>query len=220
METKSASFEEVFHAVYGRHTAIPTICHGEDGKRQTAKWDSYVKEADKPYLKNAHGTIRLVIALLASTIMTSSACTSTHERRYLTATVLRDLINYIIQLDIGNWCALPLHDCALPISHGRVEQAKDALTQTVPGTQVVDWWNSVLAKDITLPISVPLITSPVFRRSRSVVFSISLNLIFYFAGNLSQDNQNRINMNNKLARSSICLLFRSSIAPLENLLLP
>ena len=178
METKSASFQEVFFAVYGRHTAIPAVCHGEDGKRQSAKWDSYVKEADKPFLKNAHGTIPFLITLLASTIMASSACSSTHERRYFAATVLRDLINYIIQSDVDNWCALPLQNCALPISHGRVEQAKTALLLTVPGAQVVDWWNSVLAKDITLPIPGPLITSPVSQRSLLVVFSLSLMTLF------------------------------------------
>ena len=52
--------------------------------------------------------------------MLHSSCSSTYERRYLTATILRDLVDQSLQTDVGRVCALPSGRVALPIVNGKV----------------------------------------------------------------------------------------------------
>ena len=120
IETKTASFAEVFHAIYGHHTPEPTVVQGSDGKRQAEKWDAYVAEGDKAFLKTPHGTAQFVLTFLVASTMLHSSCSSTYERRYLTATILRDLVDQSLQTDVGRVCALPSGRVALPIVNGKV----------------------------------------------------------------------------------------------------
>jgi len=161
IETKTASFAEVFHAIYGHHTPEPTVVQGSDGKRQAEKWDAYVAEGDKAFLKTPHGTAQFVLTFLVASTMLHSSCSSTYERRYLTATILRDLVDQSLQTDVGRVCALPFGRVALPIVNGKVQQAKIALQSLTAGPSVIDWWNSVLASDLSLPSTTPVLNNPV-----------------------------------------------------------
>ena len=155
MASKLSSFEDTFKHLYGLRVSIPTLVHGPDSNRQDARWDAYVSESDKSFLKTTHGTLQYLLALLVCTICnTGSSVTSTRERKYLATTLLRDLIDQAVQCPrvSGRMVGIPFHDVLLPVSaEGKVTQVKDALQRLEAGSDFINWWNAVLAEDIVPP---------------------------------------------------------------------
>lgn len=161
LASKEVSFSETFHTLFGDHLPVPKINHSADGKRQAECWDDYVIDSDKAFLKNAHGTHHFVLSFLVSDMTRESTCVATQERKYESALVFRDLVNMVMDRNKGRAIGLPFQGSVLPISHGKLLQTKDALRGISPtaGQQVLDWWNAVVAEDITIPGSTRLLNN-------------------------------------------------------------
>lgn len=157
MASKLSSFEGTFKYLYGMRVPIPNLVHGPDLNRQDARWDAYVRETDKNFLKTTHATLQYVLAWLVSLICATgkgSAVDSSRERKYTATAILRDLIDQAVQCPrvSGRMAGLPFQDVVLPISQGKVTEVKQALQRLDAGNEFINWWNAVLAEDIVLPI--------------------------------------------------------------------
>ena len=157
MASKLSSFEETFKYLYGTRVPVPTLVHGPDVNRQDARWDAYVSETDKNFLRTTHATLQYVLAWLVSLICATgrgAAVDSSRERKYLATAILRDLIDQAVQCPrvSGRMAGLPFLDVVLPISgEGKLTQVKQAVERLEAGAEYINWWNAVLAKDIILP---------------------------------------------------------------------
>ena len=157
MASKTASFEEMFKHLYGTQVPIPTLVHRGDTNRQDARWDSYVRETDKNFLKTTHATLQFVLAVLVSLICATgkgASVDSSRKRKYLATAILRDLIDQAVQCPrvSGRMDGLPFGHVVLPISsEGKLSQVKVAVQQLDAGGEFINWWNAVVAEDIILP---------------------------------------------------------------------
>lgn len=158
MASKLSSFEGTFKYLYGTRAPIPDLVHGPDINRQNARWDAYVGETDKNFLKTTHATLQYVLAWLVSLICATgkgSAVDSARERKYLATAILRDFIDQAMQCPrvLGRMAGLPFQDVVLPISsEGKLSEVKHALQRIDAGTEFINWWNAVVAEDIVLPV--------------------------------------------------------------------
>ena len=165
---KTKGIEQHYRMLWGSQRPIPTIVHGQDGERQFEKWDQYVLEIDKPYLRTPHCDTMYLIAMLTSTIChqayTTFQTTASRERKYVAACLLRDLVNSALTLGDHNLCGLPVGPTyILPLEGCKVYEAKEFLVTTHEGVNLVSWWNAILARDIVLPGDTSLLTNPVAR---------------------------------------------------------
>ena len=157
MASKLSSFEETFKYLYGMRVPVPTLVHGPDLNRQDARWDAYVTETDKNFLKSTHATLQYILAWLVSLMCATGKGTcvdSSRERKYLATAMLRDLIDQAVQCPrvSGRMAGLPFQDVVLPLScEGKLTQVKQAVLRLDAGSEFINWWNAVLAEDIILP---------------------------------------------------------------------
>ena len=164
---KSKGIEQHYRMLWGSQMPIPTIVHGQDGERQFEKWDQYVLEIDKPYLRTPHCDTTYLIALLTSTICHQAYATfqtsASRERKYVAACLLRDLVNSALTMGDHNLCGLPVGTYILPLEGCKVYEAKEFLVTQPEGVNLVSWWNAILARDIVLPGDTSFLTNPVAR---------------------------------------------------------
>ena len=166
MASKEKSFQDTFYTFFGTRTPLPSVNHGPDGQRQGAKWDVYVGENDKQYLKTAHVTLPFLLSFMVSSVLfeeTTTSVSSIVERKYKAVLAVRDLVDRVIAKRPDITIALPLDNCALPIVHGKMSQAKQALLDICANTgrAVCDWWKDVIAQRVILPVAEPLLQNPV-----------------------------------------------------------
>ncbi len=152
MMEKARSFDKYCRMLWGSNRALPQIVHGADGDRQFERWDPFVREVDKQFIKSPHCETSYIFAMLVSTICHGAVTTSSHERKYLAAILMRDFLNSALK-DAHDLCGLPVGDAMLlPLNGCVILEAKDFLTTLEEGDNLISWWNAVLARDIILPI--------------------------------------------------------------------
>lgn len=146
--------------LFGSARVIPGIVHRSDGERQFDRWDQYVREEDKPFIRTPHCETTLLLAFLISLVYSTGSTVASHERRYRAAALLRDFVNSALLLGVHEMCGLPVGSgTILPLQGCKLSQTKEFLATFEEGVHLMHWWNSVLAEDILLPAGV--VSNPV-----------------------------------------------------------
>ena len=153
MASKEKSFQDTFYTFFGTRTPLPSVNHGPDGQRQGAKWDVYVGENDKQYLKTAHVTLPFLLSFMVSSVLLK-------RLQHLFLQSLRESIrlcllcvtSLIESLQKGRTSQLHYlwTTVLFPIVHGKMSQAKQALLGICANTgrAVCDWWKDVIAQRV------------------------------------------------------------------------
>lgn len=151
---------ETYKSLFGPHVSVAHVVWGDDGERQRAKYDQYVVESDKPYIKIPHATLGCVLAFITTHLratVSGRSNTASRTRKYTAACVLRDFVNKVVNSEAGRqrMIAFPLGNIVLPFSETRrLLQTRDFLDQIEGGSDVIDFWYAVLAQDPSIPVDV------------------------------------------------------------------
>lgn len=144
-----------YRMLFGSARLVPGIVHRSDGERQFDRWDHYVREEDKPFLRTPHCETTLLLAFLVAIVHTASSTVTGHERRYKAAALLRDFINSALSLGTNEMCGLPVgSQTILPLQGCKISQTREFLATFQEGIQLMHWWHAVVAEDIVLPAAI------------------------------------------------------------------